>query len=117
MEIVIILILLIFSIDAIRESREEEHHRNNPSDILSVPPHLYQKYRDYLQSERWRELRFFTLLRDEHTCIRCRSTTNLQVHHTNYNGIQDMTFTINQLETVCKECHHMIHQDLLPMSK
>ncbi len=82
-----------------------------------VPFELQRAYREYLKSEEWYELRRLTIKRDKHRCVRCGYIGYLQVHHTNYKGIDTMSFTINQLETVCDNCHNDIHSGLLPMKK
>ena len=87
------------------------------SDKLQVPLILYEEYKEYLLTAEWRILRWATFERDNHTCVRCGSTSFLHAHHTHYDGIFDMHFTIDQLETVCTRCHQKIHKGLLPMKK
>lgn len=88
-----------------------------PIDILRVPPELFTAYREYLQSSEWHSLRQSAKKRDRFRCTRCGYIGNLQVHHIHYNGIYTMEFTLDQLETVCKECHNSIHSGDLPMQK
>ena len=90
---------------------------NTPVDYSRVSREYYEAYRLYLRSEPWRVLRKLTLKRDGHRCTRCGYIGNLQVHHTNYSGIETMSFTIDQLETVCTICHANIHTGLLSMKK
>ena len=82
-----------------------------------VPFELHGAYREYLKSDEWYELRKLVIKRDSHRCTRCGYIGNLQVHHTNYSGIETMSFTIDQLETVCTICHANIHTGLLSMKK
>lgn len=77
--------------------------------IENVPPRYYDSYREYLSSDKWRDLRSIVLLRDSHTCQDCGATTSLQVHHLHYDGIDTMTFTTDQLITVCSGCHDIRH--------
>ena len=85
--------------------------------ITKVPSEYYKEYRKYLRSNGWKVLGRQVKKRDNHRCVRCGYIGNLQVHHTNYNGIETMSFTVDQLESVCKECHTDIHLGLLPMKK
>ena len=85
--------------------------------ITKVPSEYYKEYRKYLRSNGWKVLGRQIKKRDNHRCVRCGYIGNLQVHHTNYNGIETMSFTVDQLESVCKECHTDIHLGLLPMKK
>ena len=85
--------------------------------ITKVPSEYYKEYRKYLRSNGWKVLGRQVKKRDNHHCVRCGYIGNLQVHHTNYNGIETMSFTVDQLESVCKECHTDIHLGLLPMKK
>lgn len=85
--------------------------------ITKVPSEYYKEYRKYLKSNDWKVLGRQVKKRDNHRCVRCGYIGNLQVHHTNYNGIETMSFTVDQLESVCKECHTDIHLGLLPMKK
>ena len=85
--------------------------------ITKVPSEYCKEYRKYLRSNVWKVLGRQVKKRDNHRCVRCGYIGNLQVHHTNYNGIETMSFTVDQLESVCKECHTDIHLGLLPMKK
>ena len=86
--------------------------------LLKVPVELYENYRVYLKSDVWRELRQQRFRLDGHRCTRCGYIgTDKQVHHTHYEGIKDMDFSLDQLETVCTYCHKRIHHGELPMSK
>lgn len=87
------------------------------ADILHIPYSMLQEYRDYLKSAIWKALRMLAIKRDNYRCVRCGYIGNLQVHHTNYNGIYTLEFELSQLETVCRECHSDIHNGLLPMKK
>jgi 5-methylcytosine-specific restriction endonuclease McrA len=80
------------------------------TDYDSVPYRYYKSYRRYLQSEEWKELKRMRAFLDDNKCTRCGSTDRLQCHHKNYKGIEDMSFSLSQLETVCESCHKKIHK-------
>lgn len=69
------------------------------------------KYTDYLKSDYWKVLRKKRLKLDNYKCAKCGETSNLQVHHKTYifrgYGIPD---EINNLITLCKNCHQE-HRD------
>jgi len=85
--------------------------------ITRVPTEYYDEYRKYLSSAEWKTLRKQVIKRDNHRCVRCDYIGYLQVHHTSYDGIKSMSFSLDQLETVCNDCHKQIHQGKLPMKK
>lgn len=74
-------------------------------------------YKIFLQSPEWKALRKLALKRDSHRCLRCGYIGKLQVHHTHYDGIETMTFSIDQLESICTDCHDKVHAGILPMKK
>ena len=89
-----------------------------PTDYTKVPTYYYDAYREYLRSQEWKDLRKLVFKRDNHRCVRCGYIgTKKQCHHTNYEGVETMSFSIDQLETVCHLCHDDIHKGLLPMKK
>ena len=66
------------------------------------------EYRDYLRSDRWRDLRSKRLAIDEYRCQRCGSPYGLQVHHLAYPldlGTED---PYTDLITLCGPCHELI---------
>lgn len=64
-------------------------------------------YREYLGSLRWGHQRLMTLDRDGFACVKCRSMTDLQVHHKTYDrrGMENE----DDLVTLCKSCHKKEH--------
>ena len=84
----------------------------------SVPLEYQLEYRTYLKSQEWYDLRKQVFKRDNHRCVRCGYIGDAkQCHHTHYRGVESMSFSIDQLETVCHLCHDKIHKGLLPMGK
>jgi 5-methylcytosine-specific restriction endonuclease McrA len=68
-------------------------------------------YYDYLKSSEWNNVRNLILERDEHKCIRCKSTYNLQAHHTTYQNIFNESKHLEDLVTLCFDCHKKEHPD------
>ena len=79
---------------------------------LRVPRKHYKQYKVYLSSDEWFILSTKAKMRDKFSCRVCNSGSNLQVHHTHYNGIDTMSFSTNQLVTLCKDCHTEGHKSL-----
>ena len=98
------LVVFIFWVQESHKAKATQNYR-----VPRVPKYYYQSYNNYLKSDKWKELRYTILVRDSHTCQDCKSTTNLQVHHLHYRGIDTMTFTSDQLVTVCYDCHEIRH--------
>lgn len=64
---------------------------------------------DYLAiSPIWKKLRENRLKKDHFQCVECGNAFNLQVHHIRYPDIWG-TETIDDLVTLCDECHKKIH--------
>lgn len=83
----------------------------NKSNKKKVPQIMSKQYTKYLQSETWKALRHRAIHRDGYKCTNpeCQSRNNLQIHHISYGGIFNMNFQLNQLKTLCRDCHDKIH--------
>lgn len=72
-------------------------------------PRLHRmKYKDYLQSPEWREMRRTIVRLAQYRCERCNaSDVPLQVHHKTYvnRGYEE----IEDLEAICRDCHRKEH--------
>lgn len=66
-----------------------------------------EEYKEYLQSEDWRQIRVTRLRADNFTCQKCGSKQNLQVHHLTYERVG--CECIKDLITLCKDCHSEVH--------
>ena len=47
--------------------------------------------------------------RDDHKCVKCGNNENLNVHHKTYKHLFDEYGHLEDLETLCKECHKEEH--------
>jgi len=65
-----------------------------------------RKYRDYISSERWREIRLEKLKSVDYRCERCGGMA-VQVHHKTYAHLGDES--LDDLEALCKACHDEKH--------
>ena len=70
---------------------------------------MSEAYAKYLQSEQWRSVSAERRRIDGGKCVICGSTTNLNVHHTYYPADWYETKP-EQLRTLCKECHLLVHR-------
>lgn len=63
----------------------------------------------YLLSGHWQETREKRLEIDEHKCFICGAEKGLDVHHLNYDRLwkEDVR---RDLVTLCRKCHHKIHE-------
>lgn len=101
------------------ESVEPKTHHLHVT-IDYVPQEYYTAYSKYLKSQEWRALRRLVLKRDKYTCVDCSvrgynqdynpDGPFLQVHHLHYDGIETMTFTIEQCVSLCPTCHDKRHR-------
>jgi len=68
------------------------------------------KYSEQLLTPEWKEKRLRILKRDNYSCNKCGSNSNLQVHHELYErGKMAWQIDDKYLITVCKPCHEEIH--------
>ena len=69
----------------------------------------YDEYKAYLYSEIWNKKRNERLIFDDFKCCLCGNRNNVQVHHLVYPLHKNYgTETINDLITVCPDCHRLI---------
>ena len=68
----------------------------------------HKQYCKYLSSSKWKAIKK-RLLMDNYTCttIGCNKTTNLTIHHLTYKNFGNEN--LNDLITLCKDCHKQIH--------
>jgi len=72
--------------------------------------------KEYQQSSRLSEnLRIATLMRDDYQCTQCNKKSNLDAHHIIWkeHGGKD---TIENLITLCKQCHKKVHKGKLKLN-
>jgi len=68
----------------------------------------HQKYTDYINSARWKQISKEVLQRDNYICQSCLVEEAVEVHHPDYNFLgNEPLFT---LFSVCKRCHEIITQ-------
>ncbi|MGL5749650.1 MAG: HNH endonuclease, partial [Paraclostridium sp.] len=70
---------------------------------------MNNKYKEYLKSDKWSEIRKIILSRDNNKCVKCSSSKNLQVHHSTYDNIFNEENNLDDLVTLCKTCHNVEH--------
>lgn len=73
----------------------------------------YKSYSEKLKSPKWQERRLRIMERDGFKCIRCGSDEKtLNVHHKVYKkGREVYQYALNDLETLCVDCHFNEHFD------
>jgi 5-methylcytosine-specific restriction endonuclease McrA len=68
----------------------------------------WDKYNDYLNSEKWKLKRKKVFERDNYLCQACLTNEAQEVHHLTYNNIYDEP--LYELISVCKRCHIKIEE-------
>lgn len=68
-----------------------------------------KKYYEFLKSEYWQQTRELVLTRDNYTCVKCGNVSNLQVHHLTYKNHGNEQNHLEDLVTLCKCCHTLVH--------
>jgi hypothetical protein len=68
-------------------------------------------YETYLKTEYWTKLRESVLRRDNFKCRICNNGDGiLQAHHRSYKWMWNPEKEINDLTTLCQECHKLFHE-------
>lgn len=69
----------------------------------------YDEYKAYILSDIWNQKRNERLLFDDYKCALCGNRNNVQVHHLVYPLHKNYgTESINDLITVCPDCHKLL---------
>lgn len=69
-----------------------------------------KEYAKLLLDPLWRAKRVEILERDKHTCTRCKSRNDLQVHHLVYEDDFPWESKNEDLITLCSSCHKLWHK-------
>lgn len=69
----------------------------------------FSSYSEYLQSTEWNVLSRLARERDGYKCRICNGEQDLNVHHRAYPD-QLGTESLNDLITLCAECHSLFHE-------
>ena len=96
-----ILELLILGIQHFRKEQKTKQERIPKNEWL-------KKVQEYRESKEWAELSQKRFLKDGLRCVKCGSTKNLVAHHLNYYRM--FHEDINDLITLCGECHKKLHE-------
>lgn len=64
---------------------------------------------DYMNlSSKWKELRDQRLAKDDYRCKRCKTAKQLRIHHIRYPEVWGEE-SVDDLVTLCDDCHSQIH--------
>ncbi len=63
--------------------------------------------------KRWKEVRKLAVVRDGGACLKCGTPKPLSVHHLLPKSLYpEKTFDLNNLKTLCCNCHMQLHRDV-----
>ena len=66
-------------------------------------------YKEFLKTPYWKIISEFQKYESDYCCVICGSKTNLNVHHTTYKNHGNEALNLEDLITVCRDCHRKIH--------
>ncbi len=66
-------------------------------------------YADFLKTRYWKEVRQLVLARDGKMCVICKATKRLDIHHDSYKHHGDEKNHLEDLMTLCRDCHTEHH--------
>lgn len=71
------------------------------------------KYRKYLRTQKWKDLRQKVIIRDKNTCQDCKKAKATQVHHVSYELYNEEGHSIaSELTSLCYSCHQSRHNHM-----
>lgn len=70
-----------------------------------------QKYREFLKSKNWKNIRERKIRKSKNRCCVCKATENLHAHHLFYRKSWTQTRT-SDLRWLCEMCHAMCHESI-----
>jgi hypothetical protein len=71
---------------------------------------MTKEYAEYLLSPEWIKIRRLVKNRDHKQCVWCGAKRALRVHHLTYEHIYKELEFLDDLVTICKNCHAWIHE-------
>ncbi len=112
-------ILWLFRMGGQRITKYRQPKRDNPylsTEVLPIPksdiPDVGKQWNGNSAKSEWLDLRLQRLRMDGYLCTRCQSGHNLDVHHITPKAIRpDLELSIDNLATLCEECHYTIHSN------
>ena len=93
-------------------SKEVVKHMNmlKRKSKYGLPTESKESYKEFLKTKYWNKVRLRVLKRDKNKCTRCGSKKNLQIHHKTYkNHFRELSH-MQDLITLCKDCHSKKHK-------
>ena len=72
----------------------------------------FENYKEFLNTEEWKQIAQMVKERDGHKCVICGSTENLNAHHIGYDGD---CLDENDIVTLCNRCHECLHDGIKTM--
>ena len=72
----------------------------------------FENYKEFLNTEEWKQIAQMVKERDGHKCVICGSTENLNAHHIGYDGD---CLDENDIVTLCNRCHECLHDGIETM--
>ncbi len=94
-------------------TKKQKRKKSNKGKVKRKKKQLSEKqkkYRDYLKSSEWVQLRIDLLKFRGYKCERCGVTKNLHVHHLHYDNI--FKEEPEDLEILCDKCHTEEHKGI-----
>ena len=68
-----------------------------------------KEYKQYLQSDEWKQLRLKKIRQVESRCQVCYSPDHLEAHHRTYKNFKEEN--LNDIVVLCRDCHSLFHKN------
>lgn len=73
-------------------------------------PNFTPEYVKYIESSEWKKITNVVKTRDNNMCTNCGGDYILHVHHLSYKNLYNEMEHLEDLVTLCQECHEKIHK-------
>jgi len=92
-----------------KKSRKTPRTKKWYKPVLNADHLIGKSYFDFLDSKYWKTVREMVLKIDKHQCRICSTKTGLQVHHDTYRNHFKEHLHLEDLLTLCGDCHKEHH--------
>ena len=97
-----------YYVDSYRKEQERRLFHELVKAERTKRARIVEKYKEYLQSERWEQKRQEAIRYYGGICNFCGTAINLRVHHINYAHLGNEP--MSDLMLICDECHEKLHE-------
>ena len=101
-----------YYIDNPKKFTKSNKKKKRQRSVKQKPKTPKEKYKEFLKSNYWKQVKNMVLERDNYTCRGCGSNSQLEVHHLTYKNHFSEHKHLDDLATLCRNCHELSHEEI-----